>query len=67
MEMENILFRDEIINKVKEIMSKDITNEKKRLLLNELENKHYQEVFIKTHLCSHCGALDVEIWFKEEF
>lgn len=43
---------------------KQLSNEKKRQLLNTIEKDHPQQVFIKTNFCD-CGKMGVEVWFKK--
>ena len=55
---------DELIEGVDAIiLSKKLSNDKKRKELNKIEKEHPQNLFIKTHLCA-CGKMKVEMWFK---
>jgi len=55
-----------ILNQIKEIkISFNRDNQVIQSLLNDLENKHKQDLFIKTHICSNCNDLEIEVWFKE--
>lgn len=60
-EEERKKIHDEIMDIIYNV---DLTPQEKRRILNEMESRHKQDVFIKTNICSMCNAIDIEVWLK---
>ena len=49
---------------VEDISTRSISSRDVRTLLNDLEKKYPQFLFVKTNLCDRCDSMKIEVWIK---